>query len=300
MAQPVWHILGAGAIGSLFACAFSQAGCESRLITRRVEIDTRPTQNINLSSRFGVQACQPSLSPAQDNTPIEHLLITTKAYDVRKATATVAHRLTPHTRVVLMVNGMGIREELEADHPHLDIYCATTTEGAYRTADRGIVHAGSGLTQLGRAGTETAPPWFANWQNTPLACLWVNNIEQTLWEKLAVNCAINPLTAINRCRNGALAEEPSQREKLAGLCEEIATVTAALGYQRLAQQLQERVLQVVQATAGNRSSMLQDVMAGRATEIDYITGYLVRTASSHGIPVPLNSAISEEVRKLGP
>jgi 2-dehydropantoate 2-reductase len=298
MTQPVWHILGAGAIGSLFACALTQAGNETRLITRPGQPGEATSRHINMSSRFGIRACQPSLTQAQDNTPIEHLLITTKAYDVRAAVAATAHRFSANTRLVLMVNGMGIREELETDYPHLDIYCATTTEGAYRTADQDIVHAGSGLTQIGSGSTETPPPWFESWQKMPLTCVWVNHIEQALWEKLAVNCAINPLTAISHCRNGELAKEAALRTQLQDLCAEIAAVTAALGYQALAEQLANRVLEVVQATADNRSSMLQDVMAGRPTEIDYITGHLLKTAAVHGISVPLNSAIFKEVHQL--
>ncbi|MEH6590120.1 MAG: 2-dehydropantoate 2-reductase [Halioglobus sp.] len=298
MTQPVWHILGAGAIGSLFACALSQADSETRLITRPDQSGDVATRDINISSQFGVRACQAPLSPPQSNTPIEYLLVTTKAYDVRAAVAANCHRFSETSRLVLMVNGMGVAEELESDYPKLEIYCATTTEGAYRNSNRDIVHAGSGLTQIGRGTAEHAPPWFESWQKMSLGCSWVNDIEQTLWEKLAVNCAINPLTAVSRCRNGKLATEAVLRTQLEDLCSEIATVTAAMGYQVLAERLVHRVLEVVRATANNRSSMLQDVLAGRQTEIDYITGHLLKTAAIQNIPVPLNSAIFAEVQQL--
>jgi 2-dehydropantoate 2-reductase len=127
---------------------------------------------------------------------------------------------------------------------------------------------------------------------------WDPAIGQSLWLKLAINCAINPLTALHRCRNGELAG-PALAPLLATLCEEIMQVSAAAGFGAVTGDLPAQVAAVVHATANNRSSMLQDVLAGRGTEIDYITGYLLGVASHHGIAVPENESLYRSIVNLG-
>jgi 2-dehydropantoate 2-reductase len=63
--------------------------------------------------------------------------------------------------------------------------------------------------------------------------------------------------------------------------------------------LEATVFEVIHSTASNRSSMLQDVEAGRPTEIDFITGWLVRQANHHGVATPQNAELLESVRKHG-
>ncbi len=87
---------------------------------------------------------------------ISHLLVTTKAYDVRAAVAGIAHLLAHDGVLLLLVNGMGLAEQLGKDWPQLDIYCGTSTEGAYTLAPQHIRHAGRGETRIGRQGQSTA------------------------------------------------------------------------------------------------------------------------------------------------
>jgi len=130
-------------------------------------------------------------------------------------------------------------------------------------------------------------------------CHWDADIDSALWHKLAINCAINPLTAVHGCVNGELAEQPGLAAQVAGLCREISQVSYAAGYTATAQRIAQTAMDVIRATASNQSSMLQDVEAGRQTEINYITGYLLKVADAHGIPAPMNAALYEKVNSLG-
>jgi 2-dehydropantoate 2-reductase len=142
------------------------------------------------------------------------------------------------------------------------------------------------------------PPWFGQWSRSVPRCLWDTDINTALWTKLAVNCVINPLTAVYGCRNGALAERPELAVRVTQLCREVAQVSYAAGFTDTAQTIDNMVARVIQATAANRSSMLQDVQAGRPTEIDYITGYLLKVAAEHGVPAAHNRQIMQEVKCL--
>lgn len=291
---PHWHILGAGAIGCLYAHALQRSGCDVTLVLRRgADARSLPlvVERDGTSSELPVNAITPD-TPAR----ISHLLITTKAYDVRGAVAGVAHLLGDNCVVLLLVNGMGLAEELRKDWPRLDIYCGTTTEGAYAVAARHIVHAGRGETRIGRQGQREPAPWFKAWAHAIEPCVWDPDIATALWSKLAVNCVINPLTALHACRNGELAERPGLASQVDALCGEVTAISRAAGFNTVASSLEATVAAVIAGTAHNRSSMLQDVLNGRPTEIDYITGYLLQVADRYRIDAPHNRALLEKIK----
>ncbi len=296
-----WQILGAGAIGCLFASKLQQAGSEVTLIvrgntSRDSACDSRTT--VNITSGDHITTTEFPVSLPTDTSKITHLLLTTKAYDARSALASVAHRLDEHSTILLMTNGMGVCEEVQSDHPQLNFYCGTTTEGAYRQSASHIVHAGNGITKIGGEDCAQPPPWFIDWSGLSIACAWDGDINRALWEKMAVNCAINPLTALFRCANGELLSRPEIAQQLGIVCEEIVAVSAAAGQSLPTNGLYQLVEEVIAKTAANRSSMLQDVLAGRPTEIDYISGYLVRRAKELKLAAPLNARLLTEVGKL--
>jgi 2-dehydropantoate 2-reductase len=204
--------------------------------------------------------------------------------------------LDPQCVVVLLINGMGVFEELAEQWPGLEIYCGVTTEGAYRIAPQHIRHSGRGQTRLGQR-LRTAPPlWFEQWQRAIQPCLWDGDIDAALWLKMAVNCAINPLTAVHHCRNGELAANATLAKQVKLVCAEVATISRAAGYAETAKNLEAIVSGVIADTAENHSSMLQDVQRGQHTEIDYITGYLLRVAERHNIAAPNNRALFERIK----
>jgi 2-dehydropantoate 2-reductase len=295
MGKPQWHVLGAGTMGCLFAEALHRSGCRTTLVMRTgsqthslpVVVDRDGTR-----SEAHLEVVTP-----HDKETISHLLVTTKAYDVHDAVASVAHLVSEDNVVLLMVNGMGFAQQISAEWPDLKLYAGTTTEGAYRIDGHHIQHAGRGETRIGRQGhTEQPPPWFEHWNQAMKACLWDSNIQAALWSKLAVNCIINPLTAVHDCLNGELAERRELAAQVAILCAEIAPICHAEGFTDVATALPDSVASVIAGTAGNRSSMLQDVSSGRRTEIDYITGYLLDVAERHDLDAPHNRALLEDIK----
>ena len=295
MPESHWHIMGAGAIGSLFAAALSE---QHKHLTLVVKGDSNPGPLTIERETYSDQVTLPYVN-ANNCGPVTHLLVTTKAYDALDAVNTVRAHLAPGAVVVLMCNGMGIAEAIEARQPEIGVYRATTTAGAHRLSGGRIKHVATGQTRIGRQGQDTAPDWFKPWSACVENCLWDANIDVALWQKLAVNAVINPLTALHRCHNGALASEPSLLKQVKLLCQEVAQVIAAAGYIETADNLEGTVLEVIKSTSANRSSMLQDVEAGRRTEIDYITGYLLNHASNKGVATPLNLELYEQVRNIG-
>ncbi|PLW70347.1 ketopantoate reductase family protein [Pseudohalioglobus lutimaris] len=291
-----WHVLGAGAMGCLFGQQLMAAGCTVTLLQRsapKKNTGTLCVEAEGIHRHFPVQ-----VAAADAAGDVDLLLVATKAPDIANALFAMRHRLRTSTDIVIAANGMGFVAAVEAMLPENRLFCCTTTEGAYRVQPLHIHHAGRGLTRIGSLDGGGPPAWFEAWLDTPLHCQWEQDINAVRWEKLAVNCAINPLTAINRCKNGTLATSETLREQVTRLCDEIAAVSSARGNTHTASIVHAAVAEVIAGTATNRSSMLQDIEAGRPTEIDFITGYLIAEAARLGVDVPANQALLNEVKAL--
>lgn len=297
MSKHHWHVLGAGAIGCLFSQHLATAGCAVTLLTRAQP--QSPCARIRIQENGVTREAEVAVASGADRGRAAQLLVATKAPDIAGALASIEHRIDAETDIVLAANGMGFVEQVKDMLPGNRLSLCITTEGAHRLAPLHVCHAGRGVTRLGSVDGLAQPSWFADWPGGELQqCLWDEHVDIAAWDKLTVNCAINPLTALHQCRNGELGSSPILRRKVAVLCDEIAEVSIARGRSETAEALRTRVQAVIAATANNRSSMLQDVAAGRVTEIDYITGYLVREAKRLGVNTPLNRELLSEVSAL--
>jgi 2-dehydropantoate 2-reductase len=108
--------------------------------------------------------------------------------------------------------------------------------------------------------------------------------------KLAVNAAINPLTALTRATNGDVAADPNLAQLAAYLASEAAAVAASLGI--VLDRPVERALEVARATGENRSSMLRDIELGRRTEIEAITGAVHDLGEKNGVNTPITTMMT--------
>jgi 2-dehydropantoate 2-reductase len=294
-------------MGSLFASQLHRAGCPTTLLLRNSDVPA--AVRLTVARGANRHRVEMSASTAADTGRISHLLVTTKAQDVENAVLSVSHRLDRTSQVVLLANGLGYDQQLRRRLPEPDYYQGTTTAGAYLCdsceddeahpggeglGHRHVHHAGIGPTRIGQPGRAAPPAWFGLWAQAIQSSAWDPDIEQALWLKLAINCAINPLTALHGCRNGELAGA-KLAQQLADLCHEIMQISAAAGFADITNDLPGQVASVVRATADNRSSMLQDLLAKRPTEIEFITGYLLRVAKSHALAAPINHSLYRSI-----
>lgn len=305
MSTSSWHILGAGSIGCLWAAHFCQQGIKPCVLLRPERYERIGSREVNLSitwldgsiDTFPVEIA--SVSELQ--APVQNLLVCTKATDALRAIEPLSPWLTNDSNILLLQNGMGSQQEITRQFSNSRIWTGSTTDGAWLKEPFNVCHAGRGMTWLGSLNPDIANsdhPFIQSFQNFPLSVEYCENIEEKLWEKLAVNCAINGLTALYDCRNGELVEDSKIASRLALLVEEVIQVQTAAG-QRTNPALLEVVQQVCRATGANYSSTCMDVRWGRKTELAYINGYLMDLAQSRGIQLPENQQLMSELAAKG-
>lgn len=296
--QP-WYILGAGAIGSLWAALAQRANGAPVMLLRDEQrlADYQSREGLIVEWAAGAEVLPVAAETATSSrAPIHQLLICTKAQDTLGALSACAPRLTKDCTVVLLQNGMGVAEQIQQHYPQLRLLQATTTEGVFRPADFHIVHAGRGETRLGMIpGISTGDEDHAReiacrLSFPPIEVNYDADMQSVLWRKLAINCAINPLTVIYRCRNGELLDNPAALQQMHAIVDEVLAVARQVGV-KMDDELHQQVMAVAKATALNRSSMLQDIEAGRCTEIEHISGYLWRKAEEVGEKTPHSHAL---------
>ncbi|MFG6159595.1 ketopantoate reductase family protein [Halomonas sp. 1390] len=281
-------IVGPGALGRLIALRLA-ATAEVTLIARRplpAEQTLITPEHASLVRRVDVARIEALPAPSPD---VVHL--TTKSHGAEAAHAALADHLPEGVPLVLWQNGFACQPRLSERHAG-PVLCATTTEGAHVQDDARVTHAGHGHTFLGSLDGRhrgLARRLADTLSSAGLPAEAVDDIRVRLWRKLAVNAAINPLVARFAIRNGELRDAPF-RARVEALVAELAPILAAegiappegegiAGWGRL-------VWQVVEATAANRASMLQDIQARRLTEHEAILAPLLTAAERHGLAAP--------------
>lgn len=229
------------------------------------------------------------------------VLVAVKAQDTEAALQPLRGLLGPAVAVVSLQNGLeAVAQIAGALGRGTLIALGPTTEAALFVSAGRARRTGVGATTLGFArgmpGGPILDSFAALSRSCGLAVTIAEPIEPHVWAKAVVNAAINPLSALARVPNGALLERPELAVRLFAIAREAAVVAAAAGIRLPFDDAAAHVAAVVRATAGNRSSMLQDLERGRPTEIEAIDGAIVRAALRLGVPVPETARVLDEVR----
>lgn len=278
-------IIGPGAIGLHMALALPET-----LHVRLRHPDFRPGRGTAVTDEDTGRQRPVALLGLTDPSPITLAIITTKSYQVEPVLRAVRSHWSAGAEVLLLHNGLGPQCAARALLPaSTALWVGVTTEAALRTGPLRRRPTGAGETVAGPWAGQSRPGRIAHWlEATSLHTTWLSDSRQVrdrVWRKLIINCAVNPLTAEYRIPNGALSQPDLQRQ-WRPLVDEALQVAAAEGIVFDAQELQAQVAGVIAATAGNYSSMHQDVLHRRPTEATAILGVLARKGARHGLHVP--------------
>lgn len=310
-------IIGGGALGLLFAGRLLAGGQEGiRLWTRTEEqaekIRTEGFEVVQLSGRSshynGVEAFPLPLAPARlgrQGLEAGMVWLFVKQTHIGPELLSVLAKMPrePDAALVCFQNGVGHAEALTGVWPSPSLAVAVTTEAAAREGANRVRHTGSGATWIGPAAAEESHALNFSCisaknllEKAGIEAFVSNNIEDMVYQKLIVNAVINPLTALLRVKNGELLDEAERMELMRDLLVEAAAVYHAAGIPLNEEEAWKRIVDVCRLTAGNTSSMLQDILAGRPTECEAITGAIIRLGARYGAGTPLHQTIYRLIR----
>ena len=308
-------IYGGGAVGLGLASCLIRLGNRVEILARAQTAAAVKADGLLRTGVFGrthaapnAFRCCSSLDEAAGG-PCDFVLICTKSFDSASAAQDLANhedRLGHNAALVLFQNGWGNAEVFSAHFEKHRIYNARVITGFHRhqpneveiTVHADAIHIGS----LFAADLSAIEPLAHAIRTGGIPCERTDSIEKDLWAKMLYNCALNPLGAILGVPYGALADTASTRSLMDRIVEEVFAVMVAAGYQTHWPQPEQFLdifyRRLVPDTAAHESSMLQDITAGKQTEIDALNGAVIRLAQEHRIAVPYNLAVYNLIRFL--
>ena len=294
-------IIGPGAMGCLYAALLSRSpDVHISLLDHRPQRAAQiQQQGVVLEGAEETHTVPVRCSADPHDFPVANLLIVlTKAYDTEAAIRRASSLVGPATGVLTLQNGLGNYQTLQQRVPEEQVLAGTTSSGATLLGLGHIREAGVGEIVLGSpvGNTQLAYEAAAIFKSASQTVKINDDVDAVLWRKALINCAINPLTALTRRRNGELLEIRPLRELMAQVAQEVYAVASAAGIDLGQYSRAEAVEQVCRTTATNRSSMLQDILAGRRTEVDYLNGAVAQVAGEHGTGAPLCNCLAALVR----
>lgn len=301
-------LVGPGALGCLLSSRLTQGGKDGE---HRFTLLDHNAKRAGALSRQGIryhfkeeeESVSIPVSSAPSETGVADVVILcVKSYDLAACLDFCTPLLGPDTLLLFLQNGVA---HLEVNVPahHGTPAFGTTTEGANLLGTGQVRHAGKGLTQFGFLGPVSDEAMVKLQRITDLfnqsglKARVSEDILSRLWTKLMVNTGINGLTATLGCTNGELLTLPGVADRMELLVREALYIALASEIYVPPDSL-EITKDVCVKTSSNISSMLQDVRAGRRTEIDAINGAVVAAGKKLGIPAPANVQLVAEVKEL--
>ncbi|MBP7582650.1 MAG: 2-dehydropantoate 2-reductase [Spirochaetes bacterium] len=291
-------IVGAGAMGALFSCFFHRAGVEFRVYEKDRATVEALKNGLRARLEDGAERVVP-LAAGSDPAAMREcgiVFIFVKSHATRAAAADIAPHLKEGTIVVSLQNGLGNREILARELPGARLVYGTTTIGGYKDGAGSVVLGGLGEIVIGSGDDTALAEARGLLEKAGLAIIITPNPEEAVWKKALINAGINPLGALSGLENGKIIGNEHLATLMESIIREGAAAASAEGVSLDPDEMIETALQVCARTARNRCSMLQDLDAGRHTEIDSINGHIIRTGLKHGIRSPFNEAVYRLVK----
>lgn len=287
-------VIGAGALGTFYAAMLKDEGVDVTLVCRERDVETlRQGIHITGEKEISVRPDVASSAPVSDL-----IFIAVKAYDA--ADAAKGLKLAPGTPVVIIHNGLGADEAAAAILGKGHVGVAVSYSGVTFLEPGKVRLAGYTETVLGSIEPEVREKLGAVaklLENAGLKARVAEDLRAAQWEKMFANVGINAITAITGLKNGMLLEIPALKSLVREAVLEAGKVATVTGV-KVSIDPVEGTYAVIRATAGNRSSMLQDVTRKKRTEIDYLNGKVSELGRKHGIATPVNDTITALVKGI--
>ena len=296
-------IIGAGAMGCLYGGKLSQSK-ENQVYLLDIwkeHIDAINKQGL-IMEEDGESLVYQDLKASVHASEVGNadlVIVFVKSTLTRQAVKGAKEVFGEDTLVLTLQNGLRNIDLIGEEVCLSNVIGGTTAHGAYMKGPGEICHAGFGKTIIGELNgitTERIQKIAAVFQSVGLETDISNNILGLIWDKLIVNVGINSLTAITGLHNGELLDHPELLDIMRAAIDEAVCVAKSKNILLSDQDAYSHTLEICKNTASNKSSMLQDIMNKRRTEIDMINGGILREGDKEGIYTPVNQVLTNLIK----
>ncbi len=297
-------VIGAGAMGSLFGALLQHAGNVVTLVDVRSEhVAALRKRDLVVEELDGsrVAVRVPATTNADEALAADLFVLFVKTPFTAAALKPFAGRIPARAMVLSLQNGIGNDEAItRALGRRVRITLGVTAQAATSLAPTTVRHRASGPTIIGLPDGQRPAELeavAATFSEAGIPTRTTRHVFEHVWQKLIVNVGINALTALTNLPNGDLFTDPELATLVRRLVSEAASVMRAEDIPAPPRDPVDFVRAVAEATKAERSSMLEDLLAGRRTEIDAINGAIVRLGERHGVDVTANRVVTTLVHR---
>lgn len=292
-------VFGAGALGSYYAGEFAAADFTTMFAAAHGRAETLQQQGVRVNGRDLVL---PVVSPADEDQPVDLVIVALKHHQLAAALDDIRPLLGPETMILSVLNGLDSEAVIAARYPRQKIlYCVAIGIDAVRQGNDVIV-ANQGKLYFGEATNVPASPAVRRVQQAldraGLAWETPEDMLRVLWRKFMMNVGINQASAVLRAPYAVFQNSAAAQALLTMLMQEVVCLAGAAGINLTDKDLQQWTPILHKLAPEAKTSMLQDIEAGRKTEVDIFAGKVVALGRQYGIATPANAMILQMIRAL--
>lgn len=282
-------VMGAGAVGCYFGGMLARAGHAVTLIARPQHVEAIRANGLRMDTKtFDEQVRLSATSEPEGVKDADVVLFSVKSMDTESAGAQIKPFLRPDTLVVCLQNGVDNADRLRQVLPEHEVSAAVVYVGTEMAGPGHLKHHGRGELVMDPSpmGERLAQALIAAGVPTQLD----PNVRGALWLKLILNSAYNAISAIAQLPYGQCVDSPGIRDVMRDVVEECLAVAQAEGV-TVPGDVHAVVAKLAESMPAQYSSTAQDIMRGKATEIDYLNGFVARRGQDLGVKAPVNQAL---------
>jgi 2-dehydropantoate 2-reductase len=294
-------ILGAGSMGSLFGGYLSQHHEVWLIDSNRGKVDAIRSKGVTIQEPDGDNIFHPNaVSDTSGLDPMDLVIVFVKAIHSQEALRSSRHLIGGKTYLMSLQNGAGHEDTLSGFIARNRLIIGTTQHNSSLTMPGRIHHGGGGSTRIGLLEGDSAvlEPIAEEFRKSGLDTAISDNIQREIWKKLFLNASASALTAILQVKLGYIVENAHAWILAQRLIEEAVAVARADNQDFDPEQVIADIRGILVNASEGFTSIYADIRNGVRTEVDVISGFVVRTAKRLGVAVPNHEVVVELIHAL--
>ena len=290
-------IIGLGAVGCTYAHLIKKNGIEPKIIAGG-ERAQRVLEGMSIN---GENIVFEVIAPGENyNTDL--ILIACKYHNLSQVILDIAGCVKENTVIVPLLNGLGAEELIMDAYPdNTVLYCRVAGNGVVKNGNE-VTIGSYGRWISGKADNsvigESVEALIAFCKSISLPLTVPADMLHSVWWKLMCNVGINQCSAVLRAPYGIFQKIPEARKMMLSAMEEVRQVAPSAGVTLTDDDVSEWLALLDSLVDWGKTSMLQDVEAGRKTEVEILAGAIIKTGKKSGVPTPVNDFLFNQIRTI--